>query len=72
MFHLDSRQKKAGVGDTDKFGWTAPTICQSSSNLKLGYDLGANLQQSFGVFAAALDLCTQTQPTLNDKAGIEQ
>ena len=39
-------------------------------NLKLGNGLGANLQEGFGVPAAALDICSQTQPAITGKAGI--
>ena len=33
--------------------------------------MGANLQQGFGVPAAAPDICSQTQPALSRKAGID-
>ena len=41
-------------------------------NLKLGYDLGANLQQSFGVPTATADICAQTQSALTGNAGIDR
>ena len=41
-------------------------------NLKLGYDLGANLQQNFGVPTAALDICAHAQSALNGRAGIDR
>ena len=41
-------------------------------NLKLGYDLGANLQQSFGVPTATPDICAQTQSAFTDNAGVDR
>jgi hypothetical protein len=41
-------------------------------NLKLGYDLGANLQKSVGVSTAASDICAQPQPALNGNTGIDR
>jgi hypothetical protein len=41
-------------------------------NRKLGNDWGTNLQQSFGVPTAALDIRAQTQPALNDNAGYDR
>jgi len=46
--------------------------CSSRCNLKLGNDLGTNLQQGFGVPTVAPDLCAQTQPTLDDNEGIDR
>ena len=40
-------------------------------NLKLGYDLRANLQQSFGVPTATPDICAQTQSALTGNARID-
>ena len=39
---------------------------------KLANDWGINLQQNAGVCTAALDICVQTQPALNDNAGIDR
>src|SRR5262249_20480820 len=38
---------------------------------ELGTDLGASLQQGFGVPAAGPDIYAQTQPALNNNAGID-
>ena len=46
--------------------------CSSRCNLKLGNDLGTNLQQSLGVPAAAPDICSRTQSRLTGNAGIER
>src|SRR5262249_7507191 len=45
--------------------------CSSRCNLKLGNDLGTNLQQSLGVPAAAPDIFDQRQPARTGKAGID-
>jgi hypothetical protein len=44
--NLKTRQIRAGIYDI-----------RGCCNLKLGYDLGADLQQGFGVPAAAPDIC---------------
>ena len=41
-------------------------------DLKLGYGLGTDLQQGFGVPTAALDICARTEPTLTGNAGIDR
>ena len=45
---------------------------RGDSNLRgdLRYDLGTNLQQSFGVPTAASDICAQTESALAGNAGI--
>jgi hypothetical protein len=44
--------------------------CSGRCNSKLGYGLGTTLQQGFSVPTAAPDICAQTEPALNNNAGI--
>jgi len=46
--------------------------CGGRRNSKLGFGLGTNLQQDFGVSTAGPDIYARTKPALNNNAGINR